>query len=151
MLFSISIFPNLYIFLSLILLLLLSCIDFYSLFSIPIFFSIFFIFFFFFSFIFFLVISPKPIDQEPDSSFVGILITVLTTIILLLVAIILAIIARNKRGHGGNVLDAFQHNFNPDTLGGVDNKRLNCNGMKVRYACDNYFTIVVIKKESFFN
>ncbi|KNC30967.1 hypothetical protein FF38_12017, partial [Lucilia cuprina] len=76
------------------------------------------------------VIAPKPIDQEPDSSFVGILITVLTTIILLLVAIILAIIARNKRGHGGNVLDAFQHNFNPDTLGGVDNKRLNCNGMK---------------------
>ncbi|XP_065358097.1 discoidin domain-containing receptor 2-like [Calliphora vicina] len=76
------------------------------------------------------VISPKPIDQEPDSSFVGVLITVLTTIILLLVAIILAIIARNKRGHGGNVLDAFQHNFNPDTLGGADNKRLNCNGMK---------------------
>lgn len=79
----------------------------------------------------FTVIAPKPIDQEPDSSFVGVLITVLTTIILLLVAIILAIIARNKRGHGGNVLDAFQHNFNPDTLGGVDNKRLNCNGMKV--------------------
>ncbi|XP_023031811.1 discoidin domain-containing receptor 2 [Drosophila willistoni] len=75
------------------------------------------------------VISPKPIDhQEPETSFVGIIITALATIILLLVAIILLIIARNKRGRGrGNVLDAFQHNFNPDTLGGVD-KRLNGNG-----------------------
>uniref|UniRef100_A0A1I8MF36 Uncharacterized protein n=1 Tax=Musca domestica TaxID=7370 RepID=A0A1I8MF36_MUSDO len=80
------------------------------------------------------VLSPKPIDQEPDAtgtSFIGVLITVLATIILLLVVVILAIIARNKRGHGGgNVLDAFQHNFNPDTLGSVDNKRLNGNGMK---------------------
>lgn len=82
----------------------------------------------------FIVISPKPIDQEPDStSFVGVLITILTTIILLLVVIILAIIARNKRGRGSNVLDAFQHNFNPDTLGGVDNKRLNGSDMKVRH------------------
>ncbi|XP_030556117.1 discoidin domain-containing receptor 2 [Drosophila novamexicana] len=76
------------------------------------------------------VISPKPIDhQEPETSFVGVIITVLATIILFLVVIILLIIARNKRGRGrGNVLDAFQHNFNPDTLGGVD-KRLNGNGV----------------------
>ncbi|XP_037881946.1 discoidin domain-containing receptor 2, partial [Glossina fuscipes] len=77
------------------------------------------------------VISPKPIDQEPEPNIVGVIITVLTTIILLLVAIILLIIARNKRARGrGNVLDAFQHNFNPDTLGGVDNKRMNGNSMK---------------------
>ncbi|XP_034472140.1 discoidin domain-containing receptor 2 [Drosophila innubila] len=75
------------------------------------------------------VISPKPIDhQEAEANFVGAIITTLATIIMLLVAIILVIIARNKRGRGrGNVLDAFQHNFNPDTLGGVD-KRLNGNG-----------------------
>ncbi|KRG03097.1 discoidin domain-containing receptor 2 isoform X2 [Drosophila mojavensis] len=75
------------------------------------------------------VISPKPIDhQEPETSFVGVIITVLATIILFLVAIILLIIARNRHGRGrGNVLDAFQHNFNPDTLGGVD-KRLNGSG-----------------------
>ncbi|KAL7739932.1 hypothetical protein ACLKA6_013121 [Drosophila palustris] len=75
------------------------------------------------------VISPKPIDHpEVEASFVGAIITTLATIIMLLVAIILVIIARNKRGIGrGNVLDAFQHNFNPDTLGGVD-KRLNGNG-----------------------
>uniref|UniRef100_A0A1I8PY60 Protein kinase domain-containing protein n=1 Tax=Stomoxys calcitrans TaxID=35570 RepID=A0A1I8PY60_STOCA len=77
------------------------------------------------------VLSPKPIDQEQDGpSFIGVLITVLATIILLLVVVILAIIARNKRGHGGNVLDAFQHNFNPDTLGGAENKRLNGNAIK---------------------
>uniref|UniRef100_A0A1A9VCG2 Protein kinase domain-containing protein n=1 Tax=Glossina austeni TaxID=7395 RepID=A0A1A9VCG2_GLOAU len=77
------------------------------------------------------IISPKPIDQEPEPNIVGVIITVLTTIILLLVAIILLIIARNKRARGrGNVLDAFQHNFNPDTLGGVDNKRMNGNSMK---------------------
>ncbi|TMW43182.1 hypothetical protein DOY81_011738, partial [Sarcophaga bullata] len=88
------------------------------------------------------VISPKPIDQEPDTSFVGILITVLTTIILLLVAIILAIIARNKRGHGGNVLDAFQHNFNPNYIwAAFDNKRLNCNGMEVKGLIKNNLTV----------
>ncbi|TDG43433.1 hypothetical protein AWZ03_010135 [Drosophila navojoa] len=76
------------------------------------------------------VISPKPIDhQEPETSFVGVIITVLATIILFLVAIILLIIARNRHGRGrGNVLDAFQHNFNPDTLGGVDKRRLNGSG-----------------------
>ncbi|KAH8334618.1 hypothetical protein KR059_012409 [Drosophila kikkawai] len=76
------------------------------------------------------VISPRPIDhQEPETGFVGVIITVLATIIMLLVAIILLIVARNKRARGrGNVLDAFQHNFNPDTLGGVD-KRLNGNGV----------------------
>ncbi|XP_033150758.1 discoidin domain-containing receptor 2 [Drosophila busckii] len=77
------------------------------------------------------VISPKPMDhQEPETSFVGVIITVLATIILMLVAIILLIIARNKRGRGrgNNVLDAFQHNYNPDTLGGID-KRLNGNGV----------------------
>ncbi|XP_030377793.1 discoidin domain-containing receptor 2 [Scaptodrosophila lebanonensis] len=85
------------------------------------------------------VISPKPIDhQEPETSFVGVIITVLATIILLLVAAILLIIARNKRGRGrGNVLDAFQHNFNPDTLGGVE-KRLNGNvGLKVVTTMDD--------------
>ncbi|KAH8325709.1 hypothetical protein KR067_004847 [Drosophila pandora] len=74
------------------------------------------------------VISPKPIDhREPGSSFIGIIITVLATIIFLLAAIILLIVARKKRGRS-NVLDAFQHNFNPDTLGDVD-KRLSGNGV----------------------
>ncbi|XP_055385596.1 discoidin domain-containing receptor 2-like isoform X2 [Condylostylus longicornis] len=77
------------------------------------------------------IISPKPIDQEPESSFVGVIIAALTTIILLLVAIILFIIAKNRRARGSNVLDAFQHNFNSDGLG-VD-KRINSN-MKVKLA-----------------
>lgn len=65
----------------------------------------------------------------------GVIITVLATIIMLLVAIILLIVARNKRARGrGNVLDAFQHNFNPDTLGGVD-KRLNGNGVLKVSSC----------------
>ncbi|XP_018792615.1 PREDICTED: discoidin domain-containing receptor 2 isoform X3 [Bactrocera latifrons] len=77
-----------------------------------------------------LVISPKPIDHpEPENSLIGFIFAVLVAIILVLVVVILLIVIRNKRGRGGNVLDAFQHNFNPDTLGGAD-KRLNCNGMK---------------------
>ncbi|XP_054744294.1 discoidin domain-containing receptor 2 [Anastrepha obliqua] len=77
-----------------------------------------------------LVISPKPIDHpEPESSLIGFIFAILVAIILVLVIVILLIVIRNKRGRGGNVLDAFQHNFNPDTLGGAD-KRLNCNGMK---------------------
>lgn len=77
------------------------------------------------------MISPKPIDHpEPENSLIGFIFAVLVAIILVLVVVILLIVIRNKRGRGGNVLDAFQHNFNPDTLGGAD-KRLNCNGMKV--------------------
>ncbi|XP_043654375.1 discoidin domain-containing receptor 2-like [Drosophila teissieri] len=66
------------------------------------------------------VISPKPIDHlEPETSFVGVVITVLGTIIMLLVAFILLMVARNKHARGReNALDAFQHNFNPDTLNG---------------------------------
>ncbi|CAD7000506.1 unnamed protein product [Ceratitis capitata] len=76
------------------------------------------------------MISPKPIDHpEPENSLIGFIFAVLVAIILVLVVVILLIVIRNKRGRGGNVLDAFQHNFNPDTLGGAD-KRLNCNGMK---------------------
>ncbi|XP_067620630.1 discoidin domain-containing receptor 2-like [Eurosta solidaginis] len=76
------------------------------------------------------VISPKPIDHpEPENSFIGFIFAVLVAIILVLVVVILLIVIRNKRGRGGNVLDAFQHNFNPETLGGAD-KRLNCSGMK---------------------
>lgn len=77
------------------------------------------------------VISPRPVDTtETEANLVSVIITVLATIIMLLVAIILVIIGRNKHGFGrgrgrGNVLDAFQHNFNPDTLGGVDKRRLN--------------------------
>ncbi|CAD7086290.1 unnamed protein product [Hermetia illucens] len=74
------------------------------------------------------IISPKPIDQEPEQNFVGVIIAILTTIILLLIAVILFIIAKNKRSRGTNVLEALQHNFNSDGLGG--DKRLNSN-MKV--------------------
>ncbi|XP_011176649.1 discoidin domain-containing receptor 2 isoform X2 [Zeugodacus cucurbitae] len=71
-----------------------------------------------------------PLDHpEPENSLIGFIFAVLVAIILVLVVVILLIVIRNKRGRGGNVLDAFQHNFNPDTLGGAD-KRLNCNGMK---------------------
>ncbi|XP_044316188.1 discoidin domain-containing receptor 2 [Drosophila rhopaloa] len=66
------------------------------------------------------VISPKPIDhQEPPKSFVGVIITVLATIIMLLVTFILLMVARSKRSRGrDNVLGAFQHNFNTDSLNG---------------------------------
>ncbi|EDS35364.1 discoidin domain receptor [Culex quinquefasciatus] len=71
------------------------------------------------------VISPKPIDQEPEPHFVGVIIAVLTTIILLLIAIIMFIVARNKRTRTAAVLDALQHNLHTDSLG-ID-KRLNSN------------------------
>lgn len=76
------------------------------------------------------VISPKPIDQEPEQHFVGVIIAVLTTIILLLIAVILFIVARNKRSRRSEALNSLQFNFNQDTLGlGID-KRMNSN-MKV--------------------
>lgn len=76
------------------------------------------------------VISPKPIDQEPEQHFVGVIIAILTTIILLLIAVILFIVARNKRSRRSEALNSLQFNFNQDTLGlGID-KRMNSN-MKV--------------------
>lgn len=76
------------------------------------------------------VISPKPIDQEPEQNFVGVIIAVLTTIILLLIAVILFIVARNKRSRRSEALNSLQFNFNQDTLGLGIAKRLNSN-MKV--------------------
>uniref|UniRef100_A0A182M8V3 Protein kinase domain-containing protein n=1 Tax=Anopheles culicifacies TaxID=139723 RepID=A0A182M8V3_9DIPT len=71
------------------------------------------------------IISPKPIDQEPEPHFVGVVIAVLTTIILLLIVIIMFIVAKNKRTRTAAVLDALQHNLHTDSLG-ID-KRLNSN------------------------
>ncbi|XP_043064703.1 discoidin domain-containing receptor 2 [Drosophila ficusphila] len=64
------------------------------------------------------VISPKPMDHlEPETSFVGVVVTVLATIIILLVAFVLLIVDRNKHSRGReHVLEGFQHNFNPETL-----------------------------------
>lgn len=53
------------------------------------------------------VISPKPIDQEQEQNFVGMIIAILTTIILLLVAIILFIIARNKSLRRAEAINSF--------------------------------------------
>ncbi|EAA10125.4 AGAP008742-PA, partial [Anopheles gambiae str. PEST] len=71
------------------------------------------------------LISPKPIDQEPEPHFVGVVIAALTTIILLLIVIIMFIVAKNKRTRTAAVLDALQHNLHTDSLG-ID-KRLNSN------------------------
>uniref|UniRef100_A0A8W7PB79 Protein kinase domain-containing protein n=2 Tax=gambiae species complex TaxID=44542 RepID=A0A8W7PB79_ANOCL len=71
------------------------------------------------------IISPKPIDQEPEPHFVGVVIAALTTIILLLIVIIMFIVAKNKRTRTAAVLDALQHNLHTDSLG-ID-KRLNSN------------------------
>uniref|UniRef100_A0A182SX96 Uncharacterized protein n=1 Tax=Anopheles maculatus TaxID=74869 RepID=A0A182SX96_9DIPT len=78
------------------------------------------------------IISPKPIDQEPEPHFVGVVIAVLTTIILLLIVIIMFIVAKNKRTRTAAVLDALQHNLHTDSLG-ID-KRLNSN-FKVIISC----------------
>lgn len=88
------------------------------------------------------VISPKPIDQEPEQHFVGVIIAILTTIILLLIAVILFIVARNKRSRRSEALNSLQFNFNQDTLGlGID-KRMNSN-MKVivqnHFNCNKIF------------
>ncbi|XP_055903632.1 discoidin domain-containing receptor 2-like [Eupeodes corollae] len=86
------------------------------------------------------VIAPKPIDQEPEEGFVGVIIGVLTTIILLLVAVILLIIARNKRkaARGSNVLDVFQHNFHSDALGSVGGgKRMHHGSSNMKVAMDD--------------
>ncbi|ETN63069.1 hypothetical protein AND_005228 [Anopheles darlingi] len=72
-----------------------------------------------------MIISPKPIDQEPEPHFIGVIIAVLTTIILLLIVIIMFIVAKNKRTRTAAVLDALQHNLHTDSLG-ID-KRLNSN------------------------
>ncbi|XP_017079537.2 LOW QUALITY PROTEIN: discoidin domain-containing receptor tyrosine kinase B [Drosophila eugracilis] len=64
------------------------------------------------------IIFPRPMDkQQPEMSFVGAIITVLTTVILLLVTFILLIVARNKHAQGRhNGLEVFQRNFHPDTI-----------------------------------
>lgn len=64
----------------------------------------------------FAVISPKPIDQEPEQNFVGVIIAILTTIILLLIAIILFIIAKNKRNRRADVLGTMPHSLHQDGL-----------------------------------
>lgn len=74
-----------------------------------------------------LVLSPKPIDQKPETSLIGLIIAILTTIILLLVVIILFIIARQKRTRTAAVLDALQHNLHSDGLGLSLDKRFNSN------------------------
>ncbi len=72
------------------------------------------------------VISPKPIDQEPEQHIVSVVITTLAVIILFLIAVILFIVARNRRTRTAAVLDALQHNhLHSDGLG-ID-KRLNSN------------------------
>ncbi|XP_055709689.1 discoidin domain-containing receptor 2 [Phlebotomus papatasi] len=62
------------------------------------------------------IISPKPIDQEPEQNFVGVIIAILTTIILLLIAIILFIIAKNKRNRRADVLGTMPHSLHQDGL-----------------------------------
>ncbi|KAH8298160.1 hypothetical protein KR018_010081, partial [Drosophila ironensis] len=77
------------------------------------------------------VLSPRPIDhQEPETGFIGVIITVLATTVFLLAAILMLIVAQKKRGRE-NVLDAYQYNFHPGTLGEVagDDKRLSGNGV----------------------
>lgn len=65
----------------------------------------------------------KPVDQDQDSDYVGVIIALLTTIILLLVAAIMFIVSRNKRSPRSDVLNSLQHNFNQDTLGlGIDKR-----------------------------
>lgn len=75
----------------------------------------------------FTVISPKPIDQEPESNFVGVIIAVLTTIILLLIVVILFIIARNKRSRRNDGLGGLQHNLHTEGLSLSVDKRQNSN------------------------
>lgn len=69
------------------------------------------------------VLSPKPIDQEPEQHIIGVVITCLATIILFLIAVILFIVAKNKRTRTAAVLDALQHNMHGDIL----DKRMNTN------------------------
>lgn len=81
---------------------------------------------------FFSVLSPKPIDQEPETSLIGLIIAILTTIILVLIVAIFFIVTRQKRTRTAAVLDALQHNLHSDGLSlGLD-KRFNSN-FKVSY------------------
>lgn len=82
---------------------------------------------------FFLDVTPKKIDHDQDSHYIGVVIALLTSIILLLVAAIMFIVARNKRSPRSDVLNSLQHNFNQDSLGlGID-KRGN-HHMKVNFS-----------------
>lgn len=75
--------------------------------------------------IFPLVVSSRPVDQEPEQHIIGVVIAVLAVIILVLIVVILFIVSKNKRTRTAAVLNALQHNQYSDGLG-ID-KRLHSN------------------------
>lgn len=92
-----------------------------------------------------IVLSPKPIDQEPETSLIGLIIVILTTIILVLIVAIFFIVTRQKRTRTAAVLDALQHNLHSDGLSlGLD-KRFNSN-FKVSYLFYHYCCFLLWNK-----
>lgn len=75
------------------------------------------------------VISPKPIDQDPQDNYVGVLVAVFVAIIVLLVFVIVVIVSRHKKARHSDILGTLPHSLHQDTL--TIDKRMNYN-IKVR-------------------
>lgn len=72
-----------------------------------------------------LVISPKPIDQDPQENYVGIIVAVFVAIIVLLVGVIVVIISRHKKARRSDILGTLPHSMHQDSL--TMDKRMNYN------------------------
>lgn len=80
----------------------------------------------FFPLLFFIkLVSPRPVDQEPEQHIISVIIIILAIIICVLVAVILFIVSKNRRTRTAAVLNALQHNQYSDGL--AYDKRLNSN------------------------
>lgn len=73
----------------------------------------------------FSVISPKPIDQDPQENMVGIIVAVFVAIILILVGVIVVIITRHKKASRSDMLGTLPHTLHQDSL--TIDKRMNYN------------------------
>lgn len=71
------------------------------------------------------VISPKPIDQDPQDNYVGVLVAVFVAIIVLLVFVIVVIISRHKKARHSDILGTLPHSLHQDSL--TIDKRMNYN------------------------
>lgn len=71
------------------------------------------------------VISPRPIDQDPQDNYVGVIVAVFVAIIVLLVFVIVVIISRHKKARHSDILGTLPHSLHQDSL--TIDKRINYN------------------------
>lgn len=71
------------------------------------------------------MISPRPIDQDPQDNYVGVIVAVFVAIIVLLVFVIVVIISRHKKARHSDILGTLPHSLHQDSL--TIDKRINYN------------------------